>query len=562
MAAWRPVLPALLAAAGLVLLLFLVYELAERLWLASAEPELIRMLHRVRGVAASLLAAGVASWLILKRVPPLLAEAPAAVPDAGAHAAPQHTAAQRLHYARWFIMMRWVAVVVAAVAVFVTIEVAEFLPRRVGPPLGATIVLLALLNVGYAVHLRWLGATATFLALQAYIDVLVLILLLHFSGGVENPLAPLLLLHVIIAGIVLGRTHAYLVAGAASALFALMALGEATHVLAHYTLKVFPHFHADGVLAHAAHDPLYVSSRIVLQTAVLFLVAFFTSTLRERIRQDEHQLAAAAERALRQARELEAAVDTTVRAERLAAVGELAGQVAHEVNNPIAVISAKAKLLLRAGRVELPERTAAEIAKIGELADRVAGIAQGLLSYGRPAAGRRGPQDVRLPVRRALACVEARAASQDVRVVDLLPGELPAVQANANELEQVFLNLFINALDAMPAGGTLTIRAASARAGARAGGTLTLDVIDTGSGIDPAIRPRVFEPFMTTKQGHGSGLGLSICQGLIRSHGGEIALTDAPGGGTVVSVSLPAPAGPPVRSGFSADAAGTGGVHV
>jgi signal transduction histidine kinase len=650
----RPLLRALLGAFAAVLVLFVGYELVERLWLVDADARLLHALQRVRGAMAALIAAGVASWLILREGPPVLAAGmlPGDVADARA----PDPARKRIHYARWFILMRWIAVIVAAVAVFVTVEVAELLPRQVGPSLGAIIVLLTILNLGYAIYLRNCGADSAFLTVQVYADILILILLLHFSGGIENPLTALLLLHVIIAGIVLGRAHAYLVAAVASVLFGVLAWAECTGLVPHYTLRLFPHQHMDGMLLHAAHDPLYASSRVLLQAVVLLLVAYFTTTLVRRILQDENELHALADHARAQTQMLERALDTTGtalclcdrelrpwwsnarwagwqasapvvccslgtpespaqqtlvdgvvrtvevrapasdgelgaagservfelttaplrdaghaithvvtlardvtlqheahararRAERLAGVGELAGQVAHEVNNPIAIISAKARLLLRGGREPLPAHARSELVKIAELSDRVARIAQGLLSYCRPAPGARRPLDVRLPARRALAYIEARAAAIGVRIDDALPAELPPTLANAAELEQVFLNLFINSLDAMPAGGTLRVSGRIDRASAElqrrgrssdVGDIVVLTVADTGSGIDASIRDRVFEPFLTTKGGRGTGLGLSICQGLVRSHGGEICIDNEHGGGARVTLLLPA----------------------
>ncbi len=648
--AGRPLLLALVA----VLLLILGYEVLERTWLSGADVELLHLLHRVRGAATALFAAGLASWLILREIPPLLAVEP--FPNERSSDIQVDPDQKRLHYARWFILMRWIAVVVAALLVFAAVEVAELLPRQAGPRLGAVIVGLALLNLGYALYLRRGRVGSGFLALQTYADVGALILLLHFSGGVENPLTPLLLLHVIIAGIVLGRLHSYLVAGVASVLFALVAWGEWSGVLPHYMLSVFPHLEIEGQVAHAAHDALYAASRVGLQAAIFLLVAYFTTTLIERIRQDEHRLEAFADQALAQAQMLERALDTTgtalclcdrelrpywanrrweewtdgapeipcsitspaspgartladgqvrvsevriavaagkeaengisggrilqlttaplrdhegrvshvvtlarditdqkeaqarlVRAERLAALGELAGQVAHEVNNPIAIISAKSRLLLRNGRRELAEKAALEIAKITELADRVARIAQGLLSYCRPAPGARSPLDVRLPLRRALTYIEARAEATGVQIEDTLPQRLPCVQANAGELEQVFLNLFLNALDAMPNGGILRITAGVENGPLqREEAWLAVVVEDTGVGIPAMLQGRIFEPFLTTKsEGHGSGLGLSICLGLVRSHGGQISVESEPGQGTRITVRLPAmpPAG-------------------
>jgi signal transduction histidine kinase len=640
-------LRAMLAMFAMVVALFVGFELAEHFWLVGAEPELLARLHRMRGVAAALITTGIAAWVFAREGPRLLAAGP--FPGDVAAERRIDPEQKRRHYARWFILMRWVAIVIATIGVIVAVDVAHLLPDTVGPSLILIIALLALQNLAYTLVLRYIGAGTGLLAAQVYGDVFVLILLLHFSGGIENPLTPLLLLHVIIAGIVLGRRHSYGVAAVSSILFALLGWAEATGVVPHYTLKLYPHFQINGILMHAAHDPLYVASRATLQALILLLVAYFTTTLAERIRQDERQLERLADRALTQAQTLERALDTSgtalclcdrelqpywsnarwlewlrdapelsctmrarhspalwtlqdgtvrteevhvkgsspeedryfhltvaplrdrsgqvsdvatmvrdvtqqhaaqqrmLRAERLAAVGELAGQVAHEVNNPIAIISAKARLLLRDGGGDQPQRTVQEITKIADLSDRVARIAQGLLSYCRPSPGARTALDASVPLRRAAAYIDARAAEAGVVIEYDVAQPLSPVSANAAELEQVFLNLLLNALDAMPGGGTLRIAARSdaemrgAADGQSAGAErqVAITIADTGCGIPAELLPRVFEPFLTTKGGNGSGLGLSICQGLLRSHGGDIRIASEPGRGTVASVMLP-----------------------
>ncbi|MBI1987351.1 MAG: hypothetical protein HYS70_03255 [Nitrospinae bacterium] len=142
-----------------------------------------------------------------------------------------------------------------------------------------------------------------------------------------------------------------------------------------------------------------------------------------------------------------------LQAGKMAAVGELAGQVAHEVNNPIAILGAKARLLLLDHRDGMSAKTAQELAKIINLSDRVARIAQGLLTYCRPSAAMRTPLDVRIPIRKALSMVEHRARMAGVQLEEHLSDPVPLIKANGNEIEQVFLNLFLNALDAMPQGG-------------------------------------------------------------------------------------------------------------
>lgn len=237
-------------------------------------------------------------------------------------------------------------------------------------------------------------------------------------------------------------------------------------------------------------------------------------------------------------RELQAQVQ---RAAQLAAVGELAGGVVHEVNNPIAIISAKARLLLSERRREMSAKIAEDLAKIVDLADRVARIAQGLLSYCRPSTAARTSLDLRVPIGTALAMVEDRSRRFGVRIDKRLVGPIPTVRANANEIEQVFLNLLLNAIDTMPNGGTLAVFILLDAPRLRDGRECVAVVVaDTGSGISEEICGRIFEPFFTTKaEGRGTGLGLSVCLGIVRSHGGEIDVDTELGRGTRIIVKLP-----------------------
>ena len=153
--------------------------------------------------------------------------------------------------------------------------------------------------------------------------------------------------------------------------------------------------------------------------------------------------------------------------------------------------------------------------------------------------------DPSLPLRRALALVEDQARRQGVRVVDHIGPGLPTVDASAPELEQVFLNLFLNALDVMPEGGILAVTAGPGSA-RLADGTPAAQVVvaDTGPGIPEDVREHVFDPFFTTKEeGRGSGLGLAVCQGIVRNHRGEIEVESTQGHGARFAVRLPLLAG-------------------
>lgn len=637
-----PFLRTLAIALGIVLVLFAMYEAVERVWLHDVDMETLHILHRIRGLLAALVAASFVGWFIIRKSQPLLTSALA--PGEWATGARPRETERTLVYARWFIQMRWIAVVVAFTLIVVTVQVVELLPLVVWWPLIMTVIVLVLLNLVYTELARQKRTNKRLLAFQAYADLLILTVLLHFSGSLENPLAPLMLFHVIIAGIILSRRQCYAVAIVGGAFFAILATLELTGVVHHYTLGIFPHIEDGGHLTHAAQEPMYVVSQVVLHVTILLLTAFFVTTLSDRLRRDERQLERYAERISTERQLLSQALDTTgtalcvcdhnlvptwnnrqwntwfgnvpidstihreiygaksparqtmedgqvrvfempfeeqapaegagdpgrtlltttaplmnqdgeinrvvqlaqditeqkrtqaalIRADKLAAVGEMAGEVAHEINNPIAIISAKARLLLANHRSDISDTVAEELAKVTDMADRIARITQGMLSYSRPSAATRFELDARMPVRKALMLIEQRARNNNVQINDRLPDRALDVMANADELEQVFLNIFLNSMDAMPEGGSLDVSASSVA------DQHEIVVEDTGWGVDDEIQERVFDPFFTTKvEGEGTGLGLSICVGLVRSHGGTIELWSEKGRGTRTTVTLP-----------------------
>jgi signal transduction histidine kinase len=245
--------------------------------------------------------------------------------------------------------------------------------------------------------------------------------------------------------------------------------------------------------------------------------------------------------------ELERASDALARAERLATAGRLASGVAHEVGNPLGAIGGYVELArdrLRAGGAGLAEADDFLVRISGE-AQRIDRIVRDLLDLARPAEQVLGPVDVAGPIDAALRLARMQARFRGVEVELAVPAGLPPVLADAGRLAQVFLNLFLNAGDAM--GGAGEVRVA-ARAEA---GRVAVEVRDTGPGIAADDLARVFEPFFTTKgAGQGTGLGLAISQGIVEAFGGELSASNAAEGGAVFAVSLRAagPPGPPPGS--------------
>lgn len=243
-----------------------------------------------------------------------------------------------------------------------------------------------------------------------------------------------------------------------------------------------------------------------------------------------------------------------VRAEKLAAVGELAAGVAHEINNPMAIIRGNAELLQMALRPESPNREEVDI--IARQVGRVERIVANLLIFARQ--GRR--QAGRIGLNRLLDEVLGHLGHQvpltgiDVRT-ELAP-ELPPLDGDADQLRQVFTNLLLNAVQAMPSGGTLRVATRHVLSSTfnvqgsytnvehrtssleRDTDFIEIDIEDTGCGISPEHLDQIFNPFFTTKSS-GTGLGLSVSYGIVKDHGGRIEVTSRPGEGTVFRVVLP-----------------------
>jgi signal transduction histidine kinase len=256
-------------------------------------------------------------------------------------------------------------------------------------------------------------------------------------------------------------------------------------------------------------------------------------------------------------RELSGARESLVRSERLATLGLVAAGIAHEVGNPLGAITGYVELARdRLGALD-GERAALRaelddfLARIGDEALRIDRIVRDLLDLARPAEPVLGAVDLGAALDAALRLARVQARFRSVEVELAIPPGLPRVVADERRLSQVFLNLLLNAGDAMQAEGKVRVEAALE------GGGVAVRVADGGTGIPAADLPRVFEPFFTTKgAGRGTGLGLAVSQGIVESFGGELLAANAPGGGAVFTLVLrPAGGGPAAGLGGARDPA-------
>jgi PAS domain S-box-containing protein len=218
--------------------------------------------------------------------------------------------------------------------------------------------------------------------------------------------------------------------------------------------------------------------------------------------------------------------------EKMASIGLLAAGVAHEVNTPLTGISSYTQMLLDNADPEDPRTKLLE--KIERQTFRAAKIVNGLLNLARPAQVEAGPVDVNAVINDVLSLLEHQLRTGKIQVRKDLAAQSPIVDGIEYKLQQVFLNLFMNARDAMPRGGWLSVssRLEEARA--------IVEISDTGSGIPSEQLSRIYDPFFTTKAlGQGTGLGLSITYGIVQEHGGTITCDSAVGKGTRFALTLP-----------------------
>ncbi len=249
-----------------------------------------------------------------------------------------------------------------------------------------------------------------------------------------------------------------------------------------------------------------------------------------------HRYILAFDRDITERRQMEQALQRT---EQIKCAGELATGLAHEIKNPLAGIKVSIEVLSRSLEKNLPEEDKDILAKVIDEIKRIELLIKGLLNFARPPQ----PQFVSTDVNAVLDSVASLVlqnqsrtpeASQSIALVKDLDNRLPLVTADPMQLRQVFMNLLLNAVDAMQSGGALGIRTrfdAAAR-------SVRVEISDTGKGIDAAVIDKLFQPFFTTKP-KGTGLGLAISKRLIEDHGGRISVEQNAGGGATFTISLP-----------------------
>lgn len=232
-----------------------------------------------------------------------------------------------------------------------------------------------------------------------------------------------------------------------------------------------------------------------------------------------------------------AAVDELIYQERMVALGQIAAGVAHEVNNPLTTISGWLQILL--SEVGENDKRRAPLQLMNGEVGRIANIIHHLLTFGRRTPSEQQLVRVNHLLADVLALVEYQMRNENIQIVTDFSPSLSLVKGDPNQLKQVFLNIIVNARQAMPGGGTLEITTAAGD-----DGSVEIALGDTGCGMAPEVAQKIFEPFYTTKGKNGSGIGLFLCRNIVKDHGGSLTVSSRPGEGSTFIIKLP---GAPVQ---------------
>jgi PAS domain S-box-containing protein len=220
--------------------------------------------------------------------------------------------------------------------------------------------------------------------------------------------------------------------------------------------------------------------------------------------------------------------------EKLTTVGQISANIAHEIKNPLMGISGAVQVLMKKLEGNPPARET--LSKIFEQVQRLDSTLKGLLSFARPQTPYFLKGNVNEIIDQVLFFVAPEAETKRVRITKEMARELPSISLDPDQIKQVFLNIILNALQAMPLGGDLIIRTSNGNGGSS--GDIKIVISDTGSGIPEKIRDEIFRPFFTTKI-KGTGLGLAICKNIVKEHGGNINFTTELNKGTSFEITLP-----------------------
>ncbi len=377
---------------------------------------------------------------------------------------------------------------------------------------------------------------ALFANIQVAVDLLLLAMLLHFSGGIENPFLYFFIFHVIIASILFSRQATYVHASWGVALVSAVAVNESAGVLRHFPLG--------GAWAPDSYrEPTVVIAQLLVFATTLYLSAYMGSSIAEHLRRREGEVALLSRDVARKADTLAAALDRVSQAER--AKSQYLRKVAHELRGPLGTIKTAMTALAAGAAGELPDQARELAQRVAQRAGDLAQVTADLLALSRAREGRLAIDlaPVELPRMVADIVAEARPSGDRAGVALHLQvvGDVGAIAGDAVALRELVGNLVSNGIRYTPQGGRVEVRLE------QRGESIVLEVEDSGIGIPESDLPRIFEEFYRcdnarSRSAEGTGLGLAIVRAAAEQHGGRVSARSSVGRGTCFTVTLPAPA--------------------
>ena len=415
----------------------------------------------------------------------------------------------------WFNRLRLIA---AAGVIWLTALATHVLSVVIDPwPLYSLGGLIAFVDGCYMLFFDRLSrlslqAVRRHVFLQIGIDLIILTALLHYTGGVTNPLVLFYMFHAFIAALVLSVQAAVLVALCALLLVAGLGFVERMGWIEHQSLGL-------GLLDLWTVKPMGFALLLLAYGLTMVFSIYFVATVLRRLRANERQL-------VRLGR-------TLAMSEKLASIGTLAAGVSHEINNPVAVINNKVQILrYRIDDGDERQTLLTELDVIDKHTRRIGQITDGLLTFSRETPFEIRRLDLARLVREAVDLVRVPFRAAEVEI-ELQQGGSILVQGSSNHLLQVLVNMLLNAKDASSVGGSVQV------AWEERGGEARLSIVDHGEGIASAHLAKIFDPFFTTKDvDKGTGLGLAISHGIVERHGGRIEVESESGQGAAFHIFL------------------------
>lgn len=438
---------------------------------------------------------------------------------------PEHVDSRLLQRAHWLIRLRWIAAACVAAGTYVFGSVVGIAMHS--PALYCIAAVLAIYNLTVFLLLHWLERTNGQLSrstvkkiinVQICTDLLILIVLLHFSGGVENPFAFFFIFHMIIAGILLSVLESYLQATFAVLLFGLMILLEYSGIIPHYCLK--------GFISDCSHaDKTFVLGVFFVFALTLYLVVYMATYIAVRLKRAEQ----AAREANDQLREKDRIKD------------EYVHRVTHDIKGHVAAIQSCLGVVVKKTVGKVEGKAEEFVGRAHTRTGKLGNFVRTLLQLTEMRLGGRldvEPFSLRKILQDAIAFVEPKANEKSITLNCHLPESELRIRGNEFSIEEVVNNLLLNAIKYTPEQGTVTVSLKNHA------DTALVEISDTGIGIPEDQIGKVFDEFFRATNARkvekdGTGLGLSIAKYIVERHGGTIAVTSAESKGTKFTITLP-----------------------